>query len=784
MAAFEFNTKGQTLSWLADKINTAEILPTLTVNYGDYAKGTNLGEIRRSEDFLAAHSSLIVRSSSKAEDSLQESMAGKFLSVGNITQTASLRGAIKAVFDSYGLPPSQLTEEEVLIQPHLTNAAQVGVMFTRVPSNGSDYFVINFDDTGSCDAVTSGSSNEVNTCYIAHGAPPENPMYQKLLQLASELASILGHDALDIEFAFDDQGQLYLFQVRPLIMQNTASGVVNRSTTVNSQTLGKARTQIKEQLSQLIGPHPYLYGEKTIFGVMPDWNPAEIIGLRPKPLALSLYKELITDSIWAYQRSNYGYLNLRSFPLLTSFQGMPYVDVRVSFNSFIPRELPENIAEKLVNYYLNTLENNPTEHDKVEFNIVLSCYTLDIDNRLQHLMAAGFNESECSIIANQLRNLTNKIIDPHTGLWIQDFHKLQKLKTRQRTVKQRIDNLQQRIYWQIEDCKRYGTLPFAGLARAGFIAVQMLQSLVKEEVISQTQYHQFMHSLNTVSSEMTTDFSRLQKHNFLEKYGHLRPGTYDIESPRYDEAPDLYFNWDKPVKTLKKNSFSLSDASYDKCERLLRQHGLSHSVDSLLHFIKNAIEGREYAKFIFTRSLSDTLGDVKELGRQYGFSESELANLDISDVLRSTFATGDIKQTLCQSIARGQANYEITKLLTLPPLLSEAQQVDCFELPQTSPNYITEKKVVAPTSSADEHSDLKGKVVFITNADPGFDWLFSHSIAGLITQFGGCNSHMAIRANELEIPAVIGAGETLYNRWKQAELIEIDPVNKKVTAMR
>ena len=35
-----------------------------------------------------------------------------------------------------------------------------------------------------------------------------------------------------------------------------------------------------------------------------------------------------------------------------------------------------------------------------------------------------------------------------------------------------------RIYWLLEDCKRYGTLPFAGLARAGFIAVQLLRSLV------------------------------------------------------------------------------------------------------------------------------------------------------------------------------------------------------------------------------------------------------------------------------------------------------------------
>ena len=47
----------------------------------------------------------------------------------------------------------------------------------------------------------------------------------------------------------------------------------------------------------------------------------------------------------------------------------------------------------------------------------------------------------------------------------------------------------------------------------------------------------------------------------------------------------------------------------------------------------------------------------------------------------------------------------------------------------------------------------------IENADPGFDFIFSHNIKGLITAFGGPNSHMSIRCNEFGIPAAIGIGE-------------------------
>ena len=42
---------------------------------------------------------------------------------------------------------------------------------------------------------------------------------------------------------------------------------------------------------------------------------------------------------------------------------------------------------------------------------------------------------------------------------------------------------------------------------------------------------------------MREDFARLSPEAFLRRYGHLRPGTYDITSARYDEKPELYFHW-------------------------------------------------------------------------------------------------------------------------------------------------------------------------------------------------------------------------------------------------
>ena len=78
---------------------------------------------------------------------------------------------------------------------------------------------------------------------------------------------------------------------------------------------------------------------------------------------------------------------------------------------------------------------------------------------------------------------------------------------------------------------------------------------------------------------------------------------------------------------------------------------------------------------------------------------------------------------------------------------------------------------------------LAGAIVCIEHADPGFDWLFAYPIAGLITAWGGANSHMAIRAGELGLPAVIGAGEVNYRRWSEALRLHLDCVGQRVEVL-
>lgn len=457
------------------------------------------------------------------------------------------------------------------------------------------------------------------------------------------------------------------------------------------------------------------------------------------------------------------------------FFGLPYIDVRLSFNSFIPADLEEGLAGRLVDHYIDRLLAEPTLHDKVEFEIVFSCYTLDLPQRLERLADAGFSNIERETIASSLRSLTNRIVHPKEGLWRGDAAKLEILESRREELLSSAADPLERIYWLLEDAKRYGTLPFAGLARAGFVAVQMLKSLVAVGVFSQADYDRFMASISTVSGQLARDRASLDKSTFLARYGHLRPGTYNILSPRYDEAPEFYFDWSQRIPAPDTAPpFSLTLPQMREIVKLLQSHGLDPDAVGLFDFMQAGIELRELAKFHFTQNLSDAMALISEIGSKYGFSREELAYCDINAFRELHVAATDEKDILARSIEQGMARYSDSLRLALPPLIAKPEDVWGFEWPTTAPNFITQKQTTAPVAGCDSREKLAGSIVCIPNADPGFDWLFAYPIAGLVTAWGGVNSHMAIRAGELGLPAVIGAGEVHFRNWSSAHRLHLD----------
>jgi phosphohistidine swiveling domain-containing protein len=702
---------------------------------------------------------LVVRSSSIDEDQAA-SNAGKFDSALNVP-LRDAHNATQTVFDSY---ENKYPNDEVLIQEFLSNTNLSGVIFTADPNTGSPYFVINYHEGSDTTAITSGSENG-HTLVVARNSDADlhvlSEAFKLLVKVAIRAEEILNEGHLDIEFAFAGP-RLTILQARPLYGGGAGPDL---------SIFGRTLSDVHEKLLVVDSPHPDLFGEQTMFSVMADWNPAELIGVRPNQLSISLFRELISDSIWAYERSNFGYRNLRSFPLVLELGGHPYVDYRVSFNSLIPNKISTKSGDLLAKYYLETLAANPQLHDKVEFEIYFASWNLQTKSRLS---LAGFPIEVSNEVEIALKNLTSQVLRSNPYGLRQSVDKSHELQKRFESINRSNLPLISKIFWLIEDCKRHGTLPFAGIARCAFIATDLLRSLVSAHFLSQESYDSFFSGLTTVTSEIQRDSLNLSPELFKIKYGHLRPGTFDINSATYAENYDLYFGRKSDLQ------HQILQTGYEELSVALAESRMAEilncSPEDIILFLRESIRLREVLKFQFSKNISRVLELIEELGTHYGLSRKEMSYVNIGTVLGFYYESGNEELLLREDLVSGLAKEAVAQSLWLPPLIVHASDILAFELPETHPNFVSQNKFSGEVSGLT--GDLTGKAILIESADPGFDWIFLHEIGSLITCYGGANSHMAVRCKELGIPAAIGVGEEMFVKLTKSRSVYLDCANK------
>jgi hypothetical protein len=780
-----WGSKADVLARLRPRLKRSWILPDFVFTVARWRQGPQeiLATVARS----FAPGTLIVRSSARNEDGWLQSEAGRYTSVPDVDaqDSGSLQGAIERVIDSYDTEDGA---HQVLVQPMFTDVDLSGVVFTRDAGTLAPYYVFSFDaSSGRAGTVTSGTGRDLRARVHLRSAPGRiaDARIAAVHAASLELERLTGCDRLDIEFAVTPKGEVVTFQVRPLVADPASgSGLDARI----RGALGAVRRRVEDAQ----GEHPPLLGRGTMYGVMPDWNPAEMLGLKPRRLAVSLYRTLITDLVWAEQRRRYGYRNVSGSPLLVELAGIPFVDVRVDFNSFVPADLDDGRAARLVDFYLAKLRAHPESHDKVEFEVVFSCHTPDLAERVEELACHGFDADDRRAVCESLARLTRRMIHPRHGLYLADRRRIQKLRARQDGILASDLPPLAKVRRLLEDCRHGGTLPFAGLARAAFVAIEWLRSLERLGVITRRHADELLATLDTVTRRLQRDASLLghgglTRHEFLDRYGHLRPGTYHILSRRYDEAFDEYFFTDRgpapaaaPPRRARVEDI-LDGAQRREIDALLKRDDLGLDAAGFLRFVARAVEGRELAKFHFSRSVSEALRLLAGIGRARGLSEDDLSHLDVQSVLQER-----PRAEWAAEIARNREAYRVTERIKLPFLLSDPEEVFSFEVSPAVPTFVTRKNVVARTVAGDRltRESCGDRIVLLESADPGYDWIFAHGIAGLVTLFGGPNSHMAIRASELGIAAVIGCGEQRYRDWSRARVLEIDAGNASVNVVQ
>lgn len=789
IAHFVLGTKAETLSRLRRMVCSATILDQVAFNVAEWRQ--NPADCLQRIRLQLGGQSLVVRSSARSEDAFTASNAGAYHSVLRVDPHNGLQAAIEQVIGSYA---GIQGDDQVLVQPMLDDVAISGVALTRTLKRGAPWYVINYERDGNTEGITSGSSEDHATLLLRRGAEvselPE-PRLQGVLTALQEIEGLLGFDALDVEFAIDGSERVHILQVRPIAVDHTEVGV-------GDEACHQALAEAHQAWRRLAPTPPQLPGEAPpLYGVMPDWNPAEIIGTAPGQLAESLYRELVMDEVWAQQRAEYGYRDVRPAPLLVSFAGRPYVDVRASFASFIPAAVSEPVAGKLLRFYLDWLRERPQLHDKVEFEVVPTCLAPGFTGWEERLRReAGLQKEEIAELRAGLHGITARAFTRCE----QNLVAIERLAERFERIQQTELDPLERARLLLDDCRRLGTLPFAHLARSGFVAVTLLRGAEATGAISAAARESFLSSLRTVSHQLTADArgtanGTLAWEAFVERYGHLRPGTYDIQSPRYDADPERFLR--QLVDHAKEAELEEADATAWEQERAtflaaLAELELPAEAEAVEAFLRQAIEGREYAKFVFSRNLSAALEALTAFGEQHEFSRSELADLPLPDLLAARDARRpgvDASQALRAQAAANREARKIAEACELPPLIGDAKQLDTFLLGADRPNFVGAHAVTAEAvdlarHGADDLPSMAERIVLIPQADPGYDWLFGHGIGGLITLFGGANSHMAIRAAEFGLPAAIGVGEQRYREINQARVLELDPPRQILRVIR
>ena len=781
---FLFKTKADTLKQLTELVKHSKIEKIYAFTVEEWQR-SRIGILKHiSSNF---NKKIIVRSSAVGEDSTISSKAGSYESILNVNTSSKkeITNAINSVISSYEIKNNNNNDNQILIQNQTLNVVISGVIFTRTPDVGSPYFVINFEEGNLTTGVTKGSIN--NTVKIFRKINPKliSKKWACLIISVKEIEKIVNSDKLDIEFGITKNNQVVLFQVRPL------TSIKEKSKNIPDHDISKIVLKSKKQFKKLNNLH-HVLGNKTVFSDMADWNPAEIIGNNPNLLDYSLYDFLIMKNSWSVGRSALGYQNVEPYRLMRKFGSKPYVDTRGSFNSLIPHNINQKLKKKLVNFYLKKLINNPHLHDKVEFEILFTCYDFTLPDRLNELKKHGFSKFEITQIKKELLKLTIEIIEKFPKISSNCLSLTNKMSDNRKKIKSNLKhsitakNLVVSVEQLLNDCKKFGTIPFSTMARMAFIGSIMLKSLQKQGYLENSFVENFMNSISSPLSEIQDDMNavinkKLTKKQFLKKYGHLRPGTYDITASRYDVQKKFFDN----VKFLKINKKNIHNIKTDNLDEIFLEHNLKSNTLNFLNFVEESLVKREQLKFEFTKNLSYALELIAEIGTKLGFSRKEMACLDIKTILKlKNHSFSQIRDVWTRKINQEKIKKTFNDYVVLPSLIFSENDFEIIQYNIAEPNYITNKKLTSEIIHLkyfDEIiTDLNNKIILIENADPGYDWIFTKNPSALITKYGGVASHMSIRCAEMSLPAAVGCGEILFEKLKSAHKILLDCKNKEI----
>ncbi len=730
--------KSAALDWLRLARIGARVPAYCTLSWAAWVADPagELGALRRRFAGLR----LAVRSDRMGEDA---GHAGSFLSLTDVpAEGAALESAIRRVFASYG---DARPGDRVLVQRYVKNAAMAGVAASRALPLGEAYQVYSWVHSSPNSAVT-GAASQCWTAYDYAGttpglARPAPPLIARLRALLDTIKAACGGE-IEIEWLWK-HGRLHIVQLRELRIQPSPA---------QDRELGRRLRVASRALTRSCTDAP----EGELLGLMPDWNPAELLGAHPRPLALDVFAHLITNRSFSEARAALGYADTPG-ALLAPIAGRPYVRVSRSLHSLLPRALDAHARTAIVDTQLARLQAQPQLHDRVEFEIATSSFEFGQDWRTR---LDGLPRGTVDLLAAALRAQVPQLFD------VDALHREQE---RSRFA------LRQHLRWPtpdapladwwrvLEQLRRRHAVSFAQSARRCFALEALLRSAVREGACQLDELQRWRSDAAHLQAVLARGCA--ESTPWREA---LRPGTFEITHLRYGD-------WQLPPQSggePKAQRSHLTPATAAALDRLGRTHGLALDAQTLFRGFALAHQARDWGKLALSVELSHGLEALAAMAARRGLGRAALSWLRAGQLKDDRAASWDAH------VAAAEKRHAADALLRMPPLLSASSELTRVILAPGAPVYLGHGRVHARVHAIDAHSTPQslpaGAIVVMERCEPGFDWIFLRQPAAIVTAFGGPNAHVALRAHEVDCPALLGVGLDACARIVRCDALDID----------
>jgi hypothetical protein len=624
----------------------------------------------------------------------------------------------------------------VIVQ-EMIEADTSGVIFSHDLAKPDGYYAISVS-SGLGETIVGGAANGqlIRVARGMSGKEIKDAWLGELITTMKAIEQRFRSTSLDVEFAIQG-ATLYILQCRPI---------------TTAQAMASGKKQEKRLLKRIKSLSASVAVEFSgdVLGDMIDINPLELLGMAPTPLDISIFRYLFADQIVERVRRDMGYDPL-DIGLLQVIAGKPYTSLRAAAFSFRPTGISDQIYGEVVRVYREELVKNPALQSRVEFDLFAMSYGKKLDEVLQR---TNLNSGEKSIV----RDAFQKIDSALSQVSMAQHEMFEEFAIR---YEQRSGSMTDAPLDTLLAHVATGTEMFVRVARLAFYWKNKF-----EEVHPQENLNRLIRGhINSIDSQLQSDLvacrnGLLSREKLIERYGHLRPGQFSVFGESYADDPDNYL---------------FAQMEEAKVSTPVKR---SHNFEKTIEFkhVISFMRARERMKFLFSQSLHLFTSRLKQQLVNQGIPQSEAVAISWEEL-----------RFQLQGLGGSTKNRKHNLPAMLPDvLIPGVTDLRVITFAQAMPSYITSSIIKASVCILERigmKADVRGCLVVLPNADPGYDFLFHAGAVGIITKVGGPASHMCIRAIELGTPACIGCGESVYQKLSTARSAILDCNTRQIIVL-